>query len=347
MMVFNGLVIAISLAVSVLTVFGVIKFSAKHNLYDSVNERKIHKGQVSRLGGIGFALPFFLAGLFVFFSPFKNEIVNTGDLFFWSLFAGSAIIYFSGITDDLLELNAWVKLGLQICAALVSIVLLVLGGGTRNVIMLFLCFCFILGSINSYNLIDGSDLLCSSLSIYTVFAFGLMLKSTNEVYFTVCLALCAGLAGFMFFNRPDAKIFMGDGGSQFLGAVIAVLCLILLSVTEKGMISHLICLNLVSIPVFDCLAAIWRRLRTHVGIFTADRFHMHHKLLSMGFTKGKIALLVSLIQIVISACAVFSWFWQDKNYILSLIVQFVVLLGVVVYFTVLHFKAHKANPEVK
>ncbi|MCQ2585355.1 MAG: undecaprenyl/decaprenyl-phosphate alpha-N-acetylglucosaminyl 1-phosphate transferase [Treponema sp.] len=347
MLAFNGLIIAVSLIISVFTVLGVIKFSAKHNLYDSVNERKIHQGQVSRLGGIGFALPFILVGLFAFFHLYSKDAINIGDLFFWSLFAGSAIIYFSGLTDDLLELNAWVKLGLQICAALVSVALLVLGGGTRNVIMLFFSFCFILGSINSYNLIDGSDLLCSSLSIYTVFAFGLMLKSTNEVYFSVCLALCAGLAGFMFFNRPDAKIFMGDGGSQFLGAVISVLCLILLSVSENGILCHIICLNLVSIPIFDCLAAIWRRLRTHVGIFTADRFHMHHKLLSMGFTKGKIALLVSLIQIVISACAVFSWFWQDKNYILSLAVQFVVLLGVVVYFAVLHFTAHKANPEVK
>jgi len=347
MIVYNGVLIVVSFLLSVGLVAGMIKFSAKHNLYDSVNERKIHEGQISRLGGIGFACPFILLGTLSIFFFANKGLTSLSDFLFWAFFACSLIIYFSGLADDLLELNAWIKLGLQIFAAVIALVFIVLGGGTTNVVLLFFSFCFILGCINSYNLIDGSDLLCSSLSIYTIFAFGLILGSYNPVYFSVSFILCAGLAGFMCFNRPNAKIFMGDGGSQFLGAVIAVFCLVLMTVSESGVLSHLICLNLVSIPVMDCLAAIWRRLRTHVGIFSADKFHMHHKLLSMGFNKSQIALLISIIQIIISGAAVFSWFWQEKNWILSVVVQCVVFAGIIIYFSVLHFKAHKANPDIK
>lgn len=353
MVIINIVYFAASLLISLLCVYGAIRFSKRHNLYDTVDERKIHTGEISRLGGFGFIVPFIILGLASFLFAALKGRVNFEDCAIWGLFSSALIIYVSGTTDDLKNLKPFVKLGLQILAAVVGLAFFcvafreypcsILNFSLRSVLIMGASFIFILGCVNSYNLIDGSDLLCSSLSIYSVFTLGFLLKDYNIEYFTLTLILCGGILGFMFFNKPDAKIFMGDGGSQSLGAVISYLCLVLLAKSDSGILSHLICLNLVSIPCIDCIAAIWRRLRQHVGIFHADRFHMHHKLLAMGFNKLSIAILVTILQVLICASAIVSWLLKDRYYTVCIIIQCVVFVGIVVYFAILHYRSHAVS----
>lgn len=84
-----------------------------------------------------------------------------------------------------------------------------------------LTFCWVLGIINAYNLIDGLDGLCGGLSIVTLATIGVLRLSSGDLSF-LCFILAASIMGFLVFNWPPAKIFMGDCGSQFLGFVIAV-----------------------------------------------------------------------------------------------------------------------------
>ena len=346
----NLLYFCVSLLVSLALVKACIWFSAKHGLFDTVDERKIHTGEIGRLGGFGFIVPFIVLGLGCFILGAVKGEASFEDYSLWGLFVGVVIIYISGTTDDIKNLKPYVKLGLQIFAGLASMGFFVvafkdysfsvLNVSIKSVLILLASFIFYLGCVNSYNLIDGSDLLCSSLSIYSIFTLGFILKEYSSVYFTIAVIFCGGLAGFMFFNKPDAKVFMGDGGSQSIGAVVSFFCLLVLARSEGTLLSHLICMNLVSIPCIDCIAAIWRRIRQKVGIFHADKFHMHHKLLAMGFKKRGIAILANVIQILISVSALISWIMKDRYYWGCVIFQFIVFAGILVYFSILHFKSH-------
>ena len=110
--------------------------------------------------------------------------------------------------------------------------------------------------------------------------------------------MCASILGFLIFNKPPAKIFLGDGGSQSLGYVIAMIPLFPL----QGGMEHtklLIAILMVSIPVTDVIAAVWRRTREHRSFFSADRAHIHHKLVNVGLSKTATAVCLLLIQLFI------------------------------------------------
>ncbi|MCQ2596874.1 MAG: undecaprenyl/decaprenyl-phosphate alpha-N-acetylglucosaminyl 1-phosphate transferase [Treponema sp.] len=354
MLVINLLYFATALVISIILEFCTINFSAKHNLYDSVDERKIHSGNISRLGGFGFMVPFIVLGLFCFIRFAMKDVAELDNCSVWGLLACAAIIYVSGTVDDIKDLNPWIKLGLQILAIVVCYGFFafqfrnekfsILNFSNFSIISLFvlaLVFVFFIGTINAYNLIDGSDLLSSCVSIFVIFSLGWFLKDTDPVLFTLTVILCGGILGFMIFNKPNAKIFMGDGGSQSLGIIIAYLCLMVIARSKSPILSHLICMNFVALPCIDTIAAIWRRMRQHVGIFTADKFHMHHKLLALGCKKWGIAIVVSLVQIIVCALAFVSWNLKDTNYCLSVAIQCVTFAGIVAYFAVLHYRAHK------
>ncbi len=350
MLVVNLVYFASALVVTLLFVLFAIKFSARHKLYDSIDERKIHTGEISRLGGFGIMVPFLLIGLYCFYRFYIRGFCSIHELSVWGLFVCTLIIYVSGTIDDLVDLNPWLKLSLQIVAILFAYGFFavafkdedfsILNFSFKSLFVFGITFIFFVGCINAYNLIDGSDMLCSSVSIYSIFTLGYFLRTYNPVYFTLSIIVCAGLLGFMWFNKPDAKIFMGDGGSQSLGVIIAFMSLLVISQSQSLLLSHLICMNLVAVPCIDTIAAIWRRLRQHVGIFHADRFHMHHKLYALGFKKWGIVGLITLIQVFVCGSAILSWQLRIEHYIASILIQCFVFVCIVIYFAIIHYKAH-------
>lgn len=339
----------IALLVSTISMPLIILFSKKFNLYDTIDGRKVHTGQISRLGGLGITLAFSIALLILFFGGYFINIKQ--NILF--LVLAAVCITAMGVIDDIVTLPAKTKLLPQIIASV-----LVLVGGFKFSTLSFgiytinlgflaypLTFVWIIGVTNAVNLIDGIDGQCGGLSVVASITFCLFFfKEQNYAAMFICFSLICAVMGFLFFNLPipKAKIFMGDGGSQTLGFVLSVLPLL----SSKGSISTISILYaaaVLMIPIFDTIAAIWRRLREHRSIGSPDRFHLHHKLMMFGFSNRQALIIVLLFQSIICiflCCSI----WMGG--ILGTILLFTIYLMGILFFTVIHIGKVKTIEEL-
>ncbi len=293
----------VSAVLSLLAMPIVTAIATSKGWFDSVGERKIHVGQIPRLGGVGIAISFYLA------FPIAKAIIDSihpGRVVLdWHLFSllGLGLGFFGlGLLDDFRSLRAKTKFAVQLAMALgiiasgfycrvveipLSPFLIELG-----VFGPILTLVWIVGITNAVNLIDGMDGLASGITFIGAITWALLyLKTGQSIPALVALSCAGAILGFLFFNFPPASIFMGDSGSLFLGFMMAILPLIGRSGTamETGLVPAItICL----IPILDTFAAILRRWRRGVSFFTPDKFHLHHKLLNLGFSARQILAII-------------------------------------------------------
>ena len=303
----QSLYIALAGLLSIASMPVIIKICKKFSLYDYQNARKIHSGNIPRLGGVGIFFSFIISALIFLISTNQDNLNRILPI----LIAGTIVFLFA-LLDDLLNLPALLKLIVQLIA--VSIVVFfdfrfkqIFSWILPTPISFILTFGWVLGVINAYNLIDGLDGLCGSLSISTIATLGILYTLTGNPEAVLCFILTASIFGFICFNWPPAKLFMGDAGSQFLGFMIAVFPLFNSdSVFEFN--KFLIMLVITAFPVFDTIAAIWRRIRDKKPIMSPDRSHLHHKLLNMGYSKKTALYLMCFLQILLCGSVVISYF---------------------------------------
>lgn len=313
----------------------IILFCKKFSLYDSVNARKIHSGNIPRLGGVGIIIAFMLSVVPCFLIDKNLSTMNTIPI----LVAGF-IIFLFGIIDDIFEMRAFLKLIVQLVAT--SIVVLngfrfrqIFGWIMPAPIAMILTFGWVLGIINAYNLIDGLDGLCGMLSFTTLLTISFVLRNSYLEGTAVSLILAAAVLGFLVYNWPfpNAKIFMGDGGSQCLGFMIATIPLYT-SHSEFEYNKFLMMLVIVSFPMMDTIAAIWRRLRDHHPIMSPDRSHLHHKLLNLGFSKKQALYMLFGIQLLICITIILSTFLEKEKAAILLGVAFGFMIC---FFAIIHY----------
>jgi UDP-GlcNAc:undecaprenyl-phosphate GlcNAc-1-phosphate transferase len=328
---------------SALTVPFMIYISKKFKLYDKIDERKIHTGNISRLGGVGILCGFTAAVIFFIIKGYFSSI----DQNIWLIIPAIFMIIIMGIIDDLVQLKARIKLIIQIIA---TIIVILAGFKFNNIsfgrftiklswFSYIFTFCWIIGVTNAINLIDGLDGLSGSLSFCTAITYAIFAFNSNQTGAGVLsITLCASILGFLLYNLPlpSAKIFMGDGGSQFLGFSLAIIPLI--SQNGTHFISFPCAAAILIIPLFDTIAAIWRRLREHRRIDSPDRLHLHHKLLLLGFSKRMVLILIILYQTIISTLIILT-VWLDTIPSTTLLIT-VYAMGIL-FFSIIHFAKNR------
>ena len=325
--------IILSIILSLFSMPLIIHFCNKHNIYDYQDSRKIHSGNISRLGGVGIFFSFIIsAALYLIFSTQLSVFKSLPILI-------AALIIFSfGFLDDILTLPAWLKLIVQLIAAgLVTFngyrFTQIFGWILPTPISYILTFGWIVGVINAYNLIDGLDGLCGSLTFTAVITLGVLYSLSNNLEAGLCFILAGSIFGFLCFNWPPAKLFMGDDGSQFLGFMMATIPLYSSSdIFEYN--KFLIMIIITAFPVFDTIAAIWRRLRDKRPIMSPDRSHLHHKLLNMGYTKQNVLHLIVFIQTLLCSMVILSFFIGKLKGTAMLLEGFIFM---VIFFSVIHY----------
>ncbi len=292
----------------------------KNSWYDHHDERKIHTGMVPRIGGIGFASAFIIVAISLTFFNDRIDggtVVSLGPRFLPPLFAMALILVF-GVFDDFKPLPPRYKLMVQSLAAFLVIV----SGFTFHLLTFTsigfalpfgfwrfpVTFIWIVGVTNALNLIDGVDGLAGGVSAMAALTFGIIYALMgNSSAAILCLALAAAVGGFLVFNLPlpRARLFMGDGGSQFLGFMLAVLPLLN---NDHGLASIPIpfAAAVLALPIFDTFAAIWRRTREGRRIDSPDKAHMHHKLMFLGLQARGVDVLAFSIQLIISGLIIAS-----------------------------------------
>jgi len=341
-------ILCIAALISFVSILLVLFVTRRYKLYDQIDERKVHTGNIPRLGGIGIFIGF-VSGLIILnvIDGRQNYLGNR----MWFLIAGCSIIFVMGVSDDLKPWRARYKLVAQCIAAV-----LVIAAGfnfhhisfgptglnwTLGFLRYPLTFFWILGVTNALNLIDGIDGLAGSVSTmaalsYAVFFFWY----DNYGAMLVCLLLAFSISGFLFFNLPfpKAKIFMGDGGSQFLGYMLAILPLIN-NGDGKPAIALPYAFGVLIVPIFDTFAAIWRRVREHRRIDSPDRLHLHHKLMLLGFSTRQSLVIVIVFQLIIGLLVTCS---VALGGTFALIILFTVYLIGILFFTVIHIRKEQA-----
>ncbi len=260
--------------------------------------RKIHTRPIPRVGGIAIAVSYVLTFAVVFFFPFSYAAeVDRITPSVIRLFCAAAIVFATGLFDDLVGYFPWQKLVGQVWAASIAY----LGGVQLHIAATHpwnafwnfpLSLLWMVGCANAFNLIDGLDGLAAGVGLFaTLTTLVAALIDHNLQLALVTMPLAGCLAGFLRYNFNPASIFLGDSGSLLVGFLLGCYGLIWgeNSVTLLGLTAPLLA---VSIPVLDVSLAIVRRFLRNKPIFGADRGHIHHMLLARGLTVRRTALLM-------------------------------------------------------
>lgn len=305
-----------------------IKISKNMNIMDIPNERSVHKKPTPLLGGIAIFLSFLFG--FILFGN-QNPLMI-------SILIASFLILLLGIFDDIKPIKARYKFIMHILVALI----VVFYGGLKlthvDIFGLSLNFkwmspyvtiLIIVGIINAVNLIDGLDGLCAGISsIYflTIGVIALILNKFNGLDIILSFIMLGATLGFLVFNFPPAKIFMGDTGSTFLGLMISVI--MLLGFKTVTLTSLLIPLVLLILPITDTLFAIIRRALNKKPIGQADKEHIHHQLLKHLSTR-KTILVIYVVDLIFSVVSIFYAIGKKKEMIIFYILLMFILLYLV------------------
>lgn len=326
-----------------------IRISHKFKWYDAIDERKIHPDKMPRIGGVGIFVGFAVAAFVYVVGCHILDIKELNNLSKYShllLVTGFFIITAMGLMDDFLNLRARLKFVIQIIAALC----ISLGGfhfhvfhipGTEigftlnPLVSHAFTVLWIISFCNAINLMDGMDGLAGGISfigaVFYIVIFGL---SSNFTAMAVSACILGALLSFLIFNFPPAKIYMGDSGSLLLGFSMAVIPLI----NNQPPVSSNVLLPaflIFIIPVMDMIAAILRRYRRKLSIFSPDREHLHHKLQDFGFSVKQVLALIYSFSVLSGICALV--FTAIDNGAFAMLFFFLVWFFYVGMFAMVHF----------
>lgn len=273
---------------------------------DKPDKRRVNKTIMPTMGGIAIYLSFFIAIFFL--QPIALSVSVP-------LFIAATIIVITGIIDDIKELNPKLKLLGNVAAALViyfiaevrmDLVSIPIFGDIHLGIFSFpITIIWILAITNATNLIDGLDGLATGVSIIAlgtmaVISFFFLGGSNIPVFIMIFTLICAAV-GFLPYNFYPAKIFLGDTGALFLGFMISVLSLY--GLKNVTFISLIIPITILGIPITDTIYAMLRRYLNHMPISSADKHHMHHRLMSLGLTHKQTVLTIYGVALIFSLIA--------------------------------------------
>ena len=299
----------VALAASILVTPVAIRLAPKIGAVDiPLDNRRMHTKTMPRFGGLAiFAGSTTAMLIFLKFDPRVVTIVM-----------GGALIYILGVIDDIKHLSAKVKFLGQTFVALIMYVNGIriefltnfLGEGNSqlgDVLCFIITMVWIVGITNTVNLIDGLDGLAAgtaaiaSLCIaYTAYIHGTYLAAG------AMLALAGATLGFLPYNFYPAKIFMGDGGSLYLGYMLATLS-VLGTVKSATLVTMIIPVLVLGVPIFDTFFAIFRRFVNKRPIMEADKGHLHHRLMKLGYGQRRATLMLyGITAIMVVAAVLFS-----------------------------------------
>ena len=324
------LVFLVASCVTYLTTPIVRQIALSMHALTPIRARDVHTNPIPRLGGVAM-----FAGLFVSFIvasniPFLTEVFRGYQA--WAVLVGSGIVCVLGVIDDIWELDWITKICGQILTAgvmawmgieITSFPIYGLTIGSSKLSLFATIFIVIL-AINAVNFVDGLDGLAAgliSIGCLGFFIYSYLLTrvigghSYASLASVVIVSLLGVCIGFLPYNFNPATIFMGDCGSMILGLVTASATILITGQinpaimlprqTFAAFIPILLPLAVMIIPLVDMLMAIVRRLRAGKSPFHADRMHIHHKLLRLGYSHRHVVLVMYLWGAVISfgACS--------------------------------------------
>jgi len=327
----------ISLLVGALLLPIAIRLAHRYDLLDRPGRHKRHKRPVPILGGAAMFISFWAAGGFaaVVFPQVFGEHLHSLPY----VLAGSLIIFFVGLSDDLTPLSAWVKLAAQVTAGLVlylgglkidPLTIPFIGSVAVGSLSPLITVLWVVGLSNAINLIDGLDGLAAGVSLVGAISLAVIggIFGTGSVVLYSC-GLIGFLMVFLVFNRYPARIFLGDSGALQLGFYFAVISLLVPIRTYTATALYLPLLTL-AVPILETVVSFSRRLVAGKNVMKADRRHLFHYLSLAGLSPRRIVVVFYSISTVFGLFAV-AMIYLNRRWVFAFLVLFMVVIFAAFY----------------
>jgi UDP-GlcNAc:undecaprenyl-phosphate GlcNAc-1-phosphate transferase len=278
--------------------------------------RHVHQSPLPRLGGVAIFLAFSVSlsmwlGLSLLFPHLLDGLAPATLL---RIYVPACLIFCLGIYDDLRGAGPYLKFSVQAVAAT-----MLFAGGMRvlDLPLIFgshalpwfvglpLTVLWVVAVTNAFNLIDGLDGLAAGSALFSTMVFFVVSLITHSWLGSLMSVTLAGaILGFLRFNFNPATIFLGDSGSLFIGFLLSALAL---AGAQKAPTFVAVAIPVVSfgLPILETLLSILRRLISGRPIFTADREHIHHKLLQMGFSHRQVVIVLYAVSAMFAMLSLF------------------------------------------
>jgi UDP-GlcNAc:undecaprenyl-phosphate GlcNAc-1-phosphate transferase len=321
----SRLVILIFAVVLSLVSVPVVKlFAQKFNVWSIIDFRRQSKGPVPLFGGVAIALTFGIG------SAICHSSIGI------KLFLCAVPFLIISILDDVAELSARLKLIGQTVSAALWIAFQQPGSmileqlGFDPVVSKVITLIWILGITNGFNLIDGMDGIVAGSTV--IFAFFLTLMGQPELG-PVMILLAGAMFGFLLYNFPPARIYLGDSGSTLAGFILSCSCSIM-KISFKSRADLLVPLLLLSLPLLDTFLAAGRRLLRGKSIFIGDKDHLHHRLQRLGLTDVECLAIIYAVCFYTGFSAFQMWSHSNSDKLMILFLAATPLAGIagLVYF---------------
>jgi len=350
----------VAIVISGLIIPKILLIAFRKKLFDSVDERKIHRGVVPRLGGIAF-----LPSIGITFCGIVGMNLGEGSLSMAEAFSGcivpllfllcgALIIYLVGIADDLIGVRYRAKFLFQITAGVLMCWSGLMVDDLHGFLWIYeiptwlgwvITIFLVIYVLNAINLIDGIDGLASGLSGVALAWYSYVFYETGQyAYMLIAGATMGTLVPFFYYNvfgdaANRTKIFMGDTGSLTIGLVLVFLSVAVFSIPAESIINHrnvfVLTIAPIILPCFDVVRVFIHRVRKGHNPFLPDKCHIHHKLLALGFRQRKALITILVMDAVIivlnlwlSSCVQPTWIivadvaiWTVFNFLLTRLIR--------------------------
>jgi UDP-GlcNAc:undecaprenyl-phosphate GlcNAc-1-phosphate transferase len=350
--VYYSFVVIVSTLITSFAIPSILHVARFRHLYDDLGHfRKLHDHGIPRLGGVAIFVGFTITSL-LFCMIDKSLPINY-------LLTACIILFAMGLKDDLAGVNSNTKFIIQfvVCAILV-----VLGDIRLNsmygvfgiyelpyLVSVFISVFIFLLIVNAFNLIDGIDGLAATTGIVANGTFAALFIYIRQYELAaVSLAMVGSVIGFLRFNITPAKIFMGDTGSLLIGLISGVMALKFMEVgnlhTTKPPVNYPVAALTFAIligPIFDTVRVFIVRIASGVSPFTADRNHIHHRMLRLGFNHLQTVIILTSINIA-SIVMVLLF----KGYGNSVLILLIVLVSLVFNWMITFFLRSKERESL-
>lgn len=305
------------------------------------DDRRMHKRPIPSIGGLAIIFAFIVTSFIVLIMLHASGLLV-------QIIPGAVIIGVLGLIDDKYNLPAWPKFFVQCLAASTAVALgvriqtisgvkfLHISPINLDFLSIPLTIIWIVGLTNAMNFIDGLDGLADGVSIIasmSMLVISLLRVPTSKEFPIAVLtaALTGGAVGVLPYNRNPAKIFIGDTGATFLGFTLSIISIQGLF-KFYGAISVAVPFLVLGLPILDATIAIFRRLSEGKSPFTADRNHLHHKLIDLGLNQKQAVAALYIVSAIMGLVAIVSSLVASKISWLfffgGLILVFLIFVGI-------------------
>lgn len=306
------------------------------------DDRHVHRQPLPRLGGVAiyaaFVISVALALLAALAFPRLGSAVSFSTLA--AILAPATLIFLLGVYDDLRSAGPYTKFAVQTVAGCV-----LFAGGLRILdipvmfgarqfgwaLSLAITIFWVIGITNAFNLIDGLDGLAAGSGLFsTLVVFVVAVFSHSPLVSLLTISLAGAILGFLRFNFNPATIFLGDCGSLFIGFMLSALAI---EGAQKAPTVIAVAIPVVSfgLPILETALSVMRRLISGRPIFTADREHIHHKLLQRGLSHRQVVIVLYAVSALFALLSLFL-LWPSGS-TLGLVLA---VLGTGIWFGVQH-----------